>query len=105
MRSFAASNPDLFRAGPEARADCRIHRVEQQAGDGHGADAAGYRRDRASPGDCGCEIDVADYLRFAAAIVYTIDADVDDDRALTNPVSRNRLRPADGGHQNFGFAA
>src|SRR5688500_10086837 len=66
-----------------------FERVLHQGGHGHRPDAAGHRRDPAGALGCAGETDVADQ----AAVLKPVDADVDDHRALLNPVAGNQPRP------------
>ena len=78
--------------------------LRMQHGDGHRADAARHRRDRA--GDFGgfVEGDVADEAALAVVGRHAVDADVDDRRAGLDPVAADHLGPADGGDDDVGAA-
>src|SRR4051794_664820 len=73
----------------------RLERVAHQHRDRHRADAAGHRRDQPRALGGGCELYVARELA-----VQAVHADVDDDRALLDPVALDQVRDADGGDED-----
>src|SRR5689334_11497805 len=70
----------------------RMERVGQQHRNRHRPDAAGHRRNPACALAHRGEIDVADQL----SVRVPIDADVDDDCALLDPIALHEVRTADG---------
>src|SRR5690606_34159337 len=79
----------------------RNQRVLEEAGDRHGADAARDGGDRRSAlGGLGVG-DVPGEL----AIGFAVDADVEDHRALLDPITAHEVRPPDGGDEDVGLAA
>ena len=78
----------------------RLQGVLQQAGDGHGTDAAGHRRDPGGPLGHWREVHVAHQVPRRGAV----DADIDDDGPLLDPVTLHEVRPTDGGHHQIGIA-
>src|SRR5208282_2047001 len=89
------SQPDIARQ-TSLRSDFRLdvaaapaggdERVAQEAGDGHRADAAGNRGDRAGDALGLGESNVADQLRFSAWHGDPVDANIDDDGAWFDPI-------------------
>ena len=75
--------------------------VFQQAGDGHWADAAGYRGDGAGMADHFVEGDIAGQGSGFGAV----DADIDHNGGARHPVAAHHAGAADGGDQHFGAAA
>ena len=75
-----------------------FQRIGKQHGDGHRADAAGHRRDRAGDFLDAVEVDVAAEL----AVRQTVDADVDDDGTGLDHVGGDELRTTDGSDQHIG---
>src|SRR4051794_22693589 len=76
-----------------------LNRVAQQAGDGHRADPARHRRDRAR--------DLADLVERDVAeepALEPVHADVDDRRAGLDPVAADHLGAADRSDQDVGAA-
>ena len=80
-------------------------RIVEEAGDGHGAHAAGHGGDGARSFFGFFEADVARQLAFAVGGRDAVDADVDDDRPLLDPVTANHLRATHRGHEDVGFTA
>lgn len=71
---------------------CGVERVFQQAGAGHRANAARYRSNPAGAGQGGFVDNVTDQF----AVVLTVDADVDHDRAFLDPLALDQARFAGG---------
>ena len=94
----------LFRLGAHAAAGGGVG-ILQQAGDGHGADAAGNRGDRA--GDLGrlIEGDIADKFGLVGSALDPVDADIDDRGAGFDPIAVHHFGPSGGDHQDIGGAA
>jgi hypothetical protein len=65
----------------------RCHGIDQQHGDGHGADAAGHGRNVGRLGRHAFEIDVAD----KPAVLEPVDTDIDYDRACAHHLRQEQL--------------
>src|SRR5690606_25705800 len=74
--------------------------VDQQHGDGHGADAAGHGRNRTGHFTRAFEVDVADQ----AAVGEAVNTHVDHDSAGLDHVSRDHAGFAGGYYENIGAA-
>src|SRR5262245_62680472 len=80
------------------------HGVVHEQRHRHRADAAWYRRDRAGDTRRALCLDVAHELRLAVASRHTMNADVHDDDAGTQPIALHEARAAGGGDQDLGGA-
>ena len=81
-----------------------VEGVAKEHGNGHGTDAAGNGGDLAGILLGGLVVDVAHQpvSTLGAGIVDAVDADVDDDGTLLDPVALDHLGPSDGGHDDVG---
>ncbi len=73
--------------------------ISQKSGDGHGADAAGDRSDRAGDLRDRLEINIADQF-----VSLAVDTDVEDDGSGLDHVSGDETRLADRGDQDVGLS-
>src|SRR6185369_7341159 len=76
--------------------------VADEAGDGHGADAAGDGRNRAGDLERLVERDVAKKLARAVRLLDPFLTDVDDCRSRLDPIATHQFWPAYGGDHNVG---
>ena len=88
---------DLARTG--RRTNGCVQCIEQQAGDRHRTDTAWNGCDGAGTAHSRIEIDIPDNSIATRFVGDTVDPDVDDSRALADPIAAYCLRAPDGRNQ------
>jgi len=86
---------------------CCLEGVFHEHGDGHGSDAARNGCDGAAFGGYAGEIDIAGeaVARFFAGVFDAVDADIDDDDTVFDPIGLDHIGAAYGGDEDIGTAA